>query len=121
MSGYVGPYIPCCSHLVLVRSRHAGATVALVGESGSGKSTVVGLIERFYDPQEGRLLLDGRDLREYNVGWLRRQVQTVATLSTMLFLCLTCSSTWAGDNHTIKAQHSCQYWCCRYINFMRIS
>jgi ABC-type multidrug transport system fused ATPase/permease subunit len=53
----------------------AGTTVALVGESGSGKSTVVGLIERFYDPLEGRVLLDGRDLREYNVGWLRRQVR----------------------------------------------
>jgi ABC-type multidrug transport system fused ATPase/permease subunit len=49
--------------------------VALVGESGSGKSTVVGLIERFYDPLEGRVLLDGRDIRQYNVGWLRRQVR----------------------------------------------
>jgi ATP-binding cassette subfamily B (MDR/TAP) protein 1 len=53
----------------------AGQTVALVGESGSGKSTVVGLIERFYDPLEGRVLLDGRDIRQYNVGWLRRQVR----------------------------------------------
>ena len=49
--------------------------MALVGESGSGKSTVVGLIERFYDPLEGRVLLDGRDIRQYNVGWLRRQVR----------------------------------------------
>lgn len=39
------------------------------------QSTVVGLIERFYDPLEGRVLLDGRDLREYNVSWLRRQVR----------------------------------------------
>lgn len=51
-----------------------GQTVALVGESGSGKSTVVGLLLRFYDPLDGRVLLDGRDVRDYNVGWLRRQV-----------------------------------------------
>lgn len=54
--------------------RVAGKTVALVGESGSGKSTVVGLIERFYDPLEGRVLLDGVDIKSYNVRWLRQQV-----------------------------------------------
>jgi ATP-binding cassette subfamily B (MDR/TAP) protein 1 len=51
--------------------------VALVGESGSGKSTVVGLIERFYDPLEGAVLLDGVDVRRYNVSWLRKQVHWV--------------------------------------------
>lgn len=55
--------------------------MALVGESGSGKSTVVGLIERFYDPLSGRVLLDGRDIREYNVGWLRRQVRVPVHVS----------------------------------------
>lgn len=54
----------------------AGKTVALVGESGSGKSTVVGLIERFYDPLEGRVLLDGVDIKSYNVKWLRQQVRS---------------------------------------------
>ena len=54
-----------------------GQTVALVGESGSGKSTVVSLIERFYDPQGGAVLLDGVDLRELNVRWLRRQIGLV--------------------------------------------
>jgi ATP-binding cassette subfamily B (MDR/TAP) protein 1 len=48
--------------------------VALVGSSGSGKSTVVGLIERFYDPMEGRVLLDGRDIRSLKLHWLRSQV-----------------------------------------------
>lgn len=56
----------------------AGKKVALVGESGSGKSTVVGLIERFYDPLEGRVLLDGQDLRSFNVGWLRKQIGLVS-------------------------------------------
>jgi ATP-binding cassette, subfamily B (MDR/TAP), member 1 len=53
----------------------AGQTVALVGESGSGKSTVVALIERFYDPLSGSLLLDGRDLKSYQLKWLRAQVR----------------------------------------------
>jgi len=52
----------------------AGTTVALVGSSGSGKSTVVGLIERFYDPVEGRVLLDGRDIRTLKLSWLRSNV-----------------------------------------------
>jgi ATP-binding cassette subfamily B (MDR/TAP) protein 1 len=56
----------------------AGQTVALVGESGSGKSTIIGLIERFYDPLAGAVLLDGADLRSYNTGWLRRTVGLVS-------------------------------------------
>ncbi len=52
--------------------------MALVGQSGSGKSTVVGLIERFYDPLAGAVLLDGRDLREYNLRWLRSQMGLVS-------------------------------------------
>ena len=54
--------------------RFAGTTVALVGSSGSGKSTVVGLIERFYDPLEGRVLLDGRDIKTLKLKWLRSHV-----------------------------------------------
>lgn len=50
----------------------AGKKIALVGESGSGKSTVVSLIERFYDPIEGRVLLDGHDIRSLNLRWLRK-------------------------------------------------
>jgi len=52
----------------------AGKTVALVGSSGSGKSTVVGLIERYYDPAAGCVTLDGLDLRTLNIQWLRQQV-----------------------------------------------
>lgn len=55
-----------------------GQTVALVGTSGGGKSTAVSLIQRFYDPNEGRVLLDGNDLRSLNVAWLRQQMGLVS-------------------------------------------
>jgi ATP-binding cassette subfamily B (MDR/TAP) protein 1 len=55
----------------------AGKTVALVGQSGSGKSTTIQLVERFYDPDAGVVTLDGRNLNEYNVSWLRDQISLV--------------------------------------------
>ena len=55
-----------------------GKTVALVGTSGSGKSTVLSLIERFYDLQYGTILLNGLDIRILNVSWLRRQISLVS-------------------------------------------
>ncbi|KAL6754343.1 MDR-like ABC transporter [Haematococcus lacustris] len=61
----------------------AGKTVALVGSSGSGKSTVVQLVERFYDPLGGAVLLDGVDLRSLQVKWLRTQVGLVSQEPTL--------------------------------------
>ncbi|CAK4713348.1 hypothetical protein LEN26_015218 [Aphanomyces euteiches] len=55
----------------------SGATCALVGASGCGKSTAIGLLERFYDPIEGRVLLDGVDIRTLNVQWLRQHISLV--------------------------------------------
>jgi subfamily B ATP-binding cassette protein MsbA len=55
-----------------------GQTVALVGRSGSGKSTLVSLLPRFYDPDAGSVLLDGRDLRDYRRADLRSQVSVVS-------------------------------------------
>lgn len=54
-----------------------GQTVAVVGVSGSGKSTIISLIERFYDPVAGQVLLDGRDLKSYNLRWLRNHLGLV--------------------------------------------
>lgn len=51
-----------------------GQKIALVGENGSGKTTLVKLLTRLYDPTEGRILLDGIDLREYNLSQLRLQI-----------------------------------------------
>ncbi|KAG2160205.1 P-loop containing nucleoside triphosphate hydrolase protein [Suillus bovinus] len=56
----------------------AGKTTALVGASGSGKSTIVSLTERFYDPLSGSVTLDGIDLRELNIKWLRSQIGLVS-------------------------------------------
>jgi ATP-binding cassette subfamily B (MDR/TAP) protein 1 len=56
----------------------AGKTVALVGPSGSGKSTTVQLIERFYDPTSGFITLDGHDIRDLNVEWLRTHIGLVS-------------------------------------------
>jgi ATP-binding cassette subfamily B protein len=53
---------------------HAGEKLALVGENGAGKTTLVKLLARLYDPTEGRILLDGIDLREYDLGELRMQI-----------------------------------------------
>jgi len=53
-------------------------TLAIVGKSGSGKSTLVSLLPRFYDPQKGAVLLDGVDIREYNIADLRNQVSIVS-------------------------------------------
>ncbi|XP_015946102.1 ABC transporter B family member 19 [Arachis duranensis] len=55
----------------------AGKTVAVVGGSGSGKSTVVSLIERFYDPNEGQVLLDNVDIKTLQLKWLRDQIGLV--------------------------------------------
>lgn len=55
----------------------AGSTVALVGESGCGKSTVVSLLERFYNLDSGSITLDGRDIKDINVQWLRSNMSLV--------------------------------------------
>ena len=55
----------------------SGHTMALVGASGCGKSTIVQLIERFYNPTAGSIKLDGNDIRTLNIQWLREQIGVV--------------------------------------------
>ncbi|KXK41238.1 ABC transporter ATP-binding protein, partial [Nitrosomonas europaea] len=57
---------------------HAGQTIALVGATGSGKSTVVKLLLRFYEPQQGRILLDGHDIRDLRLHDLRKSIGLVS-------------------------------------------
>ena len=61
----------------------AGKTTALVGASGSGKSTIVGLVERFYDPVGGKVYLDGHEVSTLNLRWLRQQISLVSQEPTL--------------------------------------
>ncbi|KAJ1687409.1 hypothetical protein LUZ63_018799 [Rhynchospora breviuscula] len=70
------PDVPIFSNLTL--SIPSGKTVSLVGESGSGKSTVIALLERFYDPDSGTILLDGIEIIKLNISWLRKQMGLVS-------------------------------------------
>jgi ATP-binding cassette subfamily B protein len=56
---------------------HAGEVMALVGENGAGKTTLVKLLARLYDPDEGRILLDGHDLRDYDLDELRANIGVI--------------------------------------------
>jgi len=62
----------------------AGATVALVGRTGAGKSTLLAMLPRVFDPPPGTVLLDGVDVRDYDLAWLRRHV-AYATQDHVLF------------------------------------
>ncbi|KHN34176.1 ABC transporter B family member 15-like isoform X1 [Glycine soja] len=61
----------------------AGKSTALVGQSGSGKSTIIGLIERFYDPLEGIVTMDGIDIRSYHLRSLRNYIALVSQEPTL--------------------------------------
>ncbi|KAJ1561965.1 GTPase-activating protein, partial [Cladochytrium tenue] len=62
---------------------HPGSTIALVGQSGSGKSTIIQLLERFYDPDAGEIFIDGHSIKELQISWLRRQIGYVAQEPTL--------------------------------------
>ncbi|KAL6848608.1 hypothetical protein ACP4OV_021191 [Aristida adscensionis] len=55
----------------------SGTTMAIVGESGSGKSTVINLVERFYDPQAGEVLIDGMNIKSFKLDWMRGMIGLV--------------------------------------------
>ncbi len=63
-------------HAVDFRIR-PGETLAIVGSTGSGKTTIISLLNRFYDIQKGRILIDGRDIQDYELHYLRRRMAVV--------------------------------------------
>uniref|UniRef100_A0A2K5NII8 ATP binding cassette subfamily B member 4 n=1 Tax=Cercocebus atys TaxID=9531 RepID=A0A2K5NII8_CERAT len=80
-----------------------GQTLALVGSSGCGKSTVVQLLERFYDPLAGKVLLDGKEIKQLNVQWLRAHLGIVSQ-EPILFDCSISENIAYGDNSRVVSQ-----------------
>ncbi|KAM8869641.1 ATP-dependent translocase ABCB1 isoform 1-T1 [Spinachia spinachia] len=89
------PDVPVLRGLNLKVSK--GETLALVGSSGCGKSTTIQLLERFYDPREGRVLLDNTNAKQLNLQWLRSQIGIVSQ-EPVLFDCTLSENIAYGDN-----------------------
>jgi ATP-binding cassette, subfamily B (MDR/TAP), member 1 len=70
------PTVPVLKGLTLTAK--PGTFIALVGESGCGKSTVIQLIERFYDPSQGSVRMDGTDVRDFDVSGYRNSISLVS-------------------------------------------
>ncbi|XP_028629035.1 ATP-binding cassette sub-family B member 5 [Grammomys surdaster] len=89
------PEVPVLQDMSL--SIEKGKTIAFVGSSGCGKSTCVQLLQRFYDPMKGQVLLDGVDVKKLNVQWLRSQTAIVSQ-EPVLFNCSIAENIAYGDN-----------------------
>ncbi|CAH7467323.1 ATP-dependent translocase ABCB1 [Phodopus roborovskii] len=95
------PDIPVLQGLSLEVKK--GQTLALVGSSGCGKSTVVQLLERFYDPMAGTVFLDGKEIKQLNVQWLRAHLGIVSQ-EPILFDCSIAENIAYGDNSRVVSQ-----------------
>jgi ATP-binding cassette subfamily B protein len=78
---YFGSGDPVLDHVTF--EAQPGQTVALLGATGSGKTTIINLLPRFYDPTEGKVTIDGHDLREVTLSSLRRQIGIVLQETTL--------------------------------------
>lgn len=78
----------------------SGTTVALVGQSGSGKSTVISLIERFYDPMRGDVLIDGVNLKEFQLRWIRSKIGLVSQEPVLFAATIKENIAYGKDNAT---------------------
>ncbi|KAG2697841.1 hypothetical protein I3760_07G123900 [Carya illinoinensis] len=80
----------------------SGMTAALVGESGSGKSTVISLIERFYDPQVGEVLIDNINLKEFQLKWIRGKIGLVSQEPVLFASSIKDNIAYGKDGATIE-------------------
>ncbi|XP_010271023.2 PREDICTED: ABC transporter B family member 4-like [Nelumbo nucifera] len=83
-------------------SVHSGTTAALVGQSGSGKSTVINLIERFYDPQAGQILIDGINLKEFQLKWIRGKIGLVSQEPVLFASSIKDNITYGKDGASLE-------------------
>ncbi|KAG6670622.1 hypothetical protein I3843_Q050900 [Carya illinoinensis] len=79
-----------------------GTTSALVGQSGSGKSTVISLIERFYDPQAGEVLIDGINLKDFHLKWIRQKIGLVSQEPVLFAYSITDNIAYGKDGTTFE-------------------
>ena len=79
-----------------------GKVVAIVGHSGSGKTTISNLIQRFYDPNEGIITIDGIDIRDLNLQWLRRSIGFVAQEPTLYSTTIEDNVTYGVTEYTME-------------------
>ena len=79
-----------------------GKVVAIVGHSGSGKTTISNLIQRFYDPNEGSITIDGIDLRDFNLTWLRRSIGFVTQEPTLYSTTIEDNVTYGVTEYTME-------------------
>lgn len=82
---------------------HAGEMIALVGRSGSGKSTMMNMLPRFYDATDGRICIDGVDVRDYSMQALRRQIALV-TQNVTLFNATIADNIAYGIDHASREE-----------------
>ncbi|KAI3790865.1 hypothetical protein L2E82_04252 [Cichorium intybus] len=80
----------------------SGTTTALVGQSGSGKSTIISLIERFYDPQGGQVIIDAINIKEYNLRWLRGKISLVSQEPVLFSSSIKDNIAYGKDGATVK-------------------
>jgi len=87
-----------------VFSVHAssGTTMAIVGESGSGKSTVISLVERFYDPQAGEVLIDGMNIKGFKLEWIRGKIGLVNQEPLLFMTSIRENITYGKEDATLE-------------------
>ncbi|KAG2599993.1 ABC transporter B family member 4-like isoform X2 [Panicum virgatum] len=80
----------------------SGTTMAIVGESGSGKSTIISLVERFYDPQTGEVLVDGVNIKSLQLHWLRGKISLVSQEPLLFMTSIKDNITYGKEDATLE-------------------
>lgn len=80
----------------------SGTTMAIVGESGSGKSTVINLVERFYDPQAGEVLIDGMNIKGFKLDWIRGKIGLVNQEPVLFMTSIRENITYGKEDATLE-------------------
>ncbi|CAL4954975.1 unnamed protein product [Urochloa decumbens] len=80
----------------------SATTMAIVGESGSGKSTVISLVDRFYDPHAGEVLIDGTNIKSLQLNWIRGQIGLVSQEPSLFMTSIKENITYGKEDATIE-------------------